>query len=80
MKYSVSPMEIQRAKPKGFPEGSGYISLYFLTQYIHSQLQILKELNLCICLTSRQYEKTFPSRGSNTGEVNVNIRMFSNLE
>ena len=27
MKYSVSP----RAKPEGFPKGSGYISMYDLT-------------------------------------------------
>ena len=26
MKYSLSPREILRAKPKGFSEGSGYIS------------------------------------------------------
>ena len=31
MKYSLSPREIPRAKPEGFPEGSGYISLYILT-------------------------------------------------
>ena len=28
MKYSLSTREIQRAEPKGFPEGSGYISPY----------------------------------------------------
>ena len=32
MKYSLRPMEILRAKPKAIPEGSGYISSYFLTQ------------------------------------------------
>ena len=32
MKYSLSPREILRAKPNGFPEGSGYISVYILTQ------------------------------------------------
>ena len=32
MKYSQSPREISRAKPKGFPEGSGYISLYIPTR------------------------------------------------
>ena len=32
MKYSLSPREILRAKPKGFPEGSDYILLYFLTR------------------------------------------------
>ena len=32
MKYSLSPREILRAKAVGFPEGSGYISLYFLTR------------------------------------------------
>ena len=28
MKYSLSPREIPRAKPKEFPKGSGYISSY----------------------------------------------------
>ena len=28
MKYSLSPREIQRAKPEGFSEGSVYISWY----------------------------------------------------
>ena len=32
MKYSVSRREILKAKPKVFPEGSGYISSYFLTR------------------------------------------------
>ena len=32
MKYSLNPREITRAKRKGFPEGSDYISSYFLTQ------------------------------------------------
>ena len=32
MKYSLSPREIPRAKPEGYPEGSGYISLYIPTQ------------------------------------------------
>ena len=31
MKYSLSPREIPRPKAEGFPEGSGYISLSFLT-------------------------------------------------
>ena len=31
MKYSLSLREIPRAKPKGFPKGSGYISTYFPT-------------------------------------------------
>ena len=28
MKYCLSPKEILRAEPEGFPEGSGNISLY----------------------------------------------------
>ena len=28
MKYSLSTREIPRAEPKGFPDGSGYISHY----------------------------------------------------
>ena len=32
MKYSLSPREIPRAKPEGFPKGTGYISSYILTQ------------------------------------------------
>ena len=29
--YSLSPKEISRANPEGFPKGSGYILLYFPT-------------------------------------------------
>ena len=32
MKYRLSLREIPRAKPKGFPEGSGYISSHVLTR------------------------------------------------
>ena len=32
IKYSLSRRETLWAKPEGFPEGLGYISLYFLTQ------------------------------------------------
>ena len=32
MKYSMSLREILRAKPQGFPEGSGYISSYIPIQ------------------------------------------------
>ena len=32
MKYILSPREILRAKPEGFPVGFDYISSYFLTQ------------------------------------------------
>ena len=31
MKYSLSPREILRAKPEGFPEGSSYVSSYLPT-------------------------------------------------
>ena len=57
MKYSLSMREIPRAEPKGFLEGSGYISLYILTgviiQYSSIVLPgraILEELILCIGL------------------------------
>ena len=32
MKYSLNLREILRVKPKGFPEGSVYISSHFLTK------------------------------------------------
>ena len=32
MKYSLSPKEIPRAEPEGFPEGSGNISMYTPTR------------------------------------------------
>ena len=32
VKYSLSPKEILRAKPEGFPEGLGYISPYIFTR------------------------------------------------
>ena len=40
MKYSLSQKEITRAKPKGFPEGSGYISSYFLPRVTIKTLSI----------------------------------------
>ena len=30
MKYSLSTRQILRAKPEGYPEGSGYISHYII--------------------------------------------------
>ena len=32
MEYSLSPNEMLRAKPEGFPEGSGYILSYIPTR------------------------------------------------
>ena len=32
MKYKLSPREIPRAKPEGFPEGLDYISSYIRTR------------------------------------------------
>ena len=79
MKYSLSPREISRVKPKGFPEGSGYISLYLLTRataiLIYKSsidlpgISILEELILRIALIAGQY-----------GKINFNSVMFSNGE
>ena len=63
MKYSLSPREIQRAKPRGFSKGSGYISAYILTQDTIQKFSItipvlsflraiLKELFLRIALAA----------------------------
>ena len=40
IQYSLSPREIPRAEPDGFPEGSGYISQYIQleSQYKHFHL------------------------------------------
>ena len=87
MKYSLR--EIPSAKPKEFPEGSGYISLYFLTRVTLQTFSIkfgivlpgrsvLQELILRIALTAGQYRKILPSKLSNTKELNFIIIMLSN--
>ena len=53
MKYSLSPREIPRAEPKGFPEGSGYISPYIPTQVIIQTFSISKIYTSSIVLTGR---------------------------
>ena len=79
MKYSLSQMEIPKEKPKGFPEGSGYISSYILTrvtietftitlQHCPPWRSILEELILRISPKAGQYGILLPSRLSNTGE------------
>ena len=85
----LSPGEIPRAKPEGFPKGSGssYI-LQLKSQYRHSQLQLQKfsfpAINIgrvdspyCSVNIAGQYGKILPSILSNTGEVNFNIIIFS---
>ena len=42
MKYRLSTRKILRAEPKGFPEPSGYISLYILTCVIIQTFSIYK--------------------------------------
>ena len=90
MKYSLSPREILRAKPKGFSEGSGYISSYFpshntdILNY-NSIINLpgkstLEELILRIAPPAGQYGKILYSIWSNTGGLNFNTIMFSNWE
>ena len=70
VKYSLSTREIPREEPKGFPEGSGYISLHIPTYVIIQTFSIsksytsslvltgraiLEELNLCIGLATRAF-------------------------
>ena len=75
MKYSLNPREIARAKPEGFPEGSGFISSYNPTRVTIQTFSIktpaLSFLNinigrvdsaLCIAPTAGQYGKILPSR------------------
>ena len=40
MKYRLSPREILRAEPEGFPEGSGDISSYTPTQVTIQEFSI----------------------------------------
>ena len=56
MKYSLSPREIPRSKPKGFPEGSGYVSSYFLTRVT---IQTFLITNLALTFLGDQYWKNW---------------------
>ena len=53
MKYSLSMREKLRAEHKGFPEGSGYISLYFRTLVIIKTFSISKSYNSSIIRLGR---------------------------
>ena len=53
MKYSLSTREIPRAEPKGFPEGSGYISPYIPTRVIIQIFSISKSYTSSIVLPGR---------------------------
>ena len=86
MKYSLRPREMPRAKAEGFPDGSGYISSFFLTRVTIQTFSItnpiparskLEELILRIAPTAGQYGEKLPSRFSKMGELNFNIIMFS---
>ena len=55
MKYSLIPREIPRAKPEGFPEGSGYILLYFLTRVT---VQTFSITNPALTFLGDQYWKS----------------------
>ena len=52
MKYSLSPREIPKAKPEGFPGGSGYILSYFMTQVT---MQTFSNTNQAITFLGDQY-------------------------
>ena len=64
MKYSLSPREIPRAKPKGFPEGSGHNTDIFNYKYSIDLpgISILEELILRTASTAGLYKKILPSR------------------
>ena len=53
MKYSLSKREIPRVGPKGFLEGSGYISPYILTSVIIQTFSISKSYAFSIVLLGR---------------------------
>ena len=90
MKYSLSPSESLRVKPKGFSEGSGYILSYIPTsvtiqtfsittsQHCLSWEIILEKLILCIAPTAGPYGNILPSRLNNIRELTFNIIIFSN--
>ena len=56
MNYSLSPREIPRPKPEGFPEGPDYISLCFLTQVT---IQTFTITNPALTFLGDQYWKSW---------------------
>ena len=89
MKYSLSPREIPRGKPKGFPEGSGIFCIVFpdsnhSTDILNYKFSIdllgrsiLAEMILRIAWTAGQYGKMLTSRMSNTGELRVKFQYYN---
>ena len=78
MKYRLSPREIPRAEPEGFPEGSGDISSYTPTRVTIQSFSITSTSQYFLVLgpteaKKPQYEKIFTSRIDNT-------RKYSHLE
>ena len=67
-------------EPEGNPEGSGYISLYILTQVTIKTFSITTPALLIVRIsqTAGKYGKILPSRLSNNGELNFNIIKFCN--
>ena len=55
MKYSLSLREMPRVEPKGFPEDSGYISLFISTQFIIQTLSISKIIHPVLFALVGQY-------------------------
>ena len=53
MKYCLSPREIPRAEPEGFPEGSGNISSYTPTQVTIQSFSITSTSQYFLVLASR---------------------------
>ena len=49
MKYCLSPREIPRAEPDGFPEGSGNISLYTPTGVTIQSFSITSQFSQKLC-------------------------------
>ena len=68
MKYRLSPREILRAEPEGFPEGSGDISSYTPTRVTIQSFSITSTSQYFLVLgppevRRPQYEKILASRG-----------------
>ena len=69
MKYSLSPREIPRAKHEGFPEGTGYNSLYIpirvTIQTFSIKTPALNFLDINVGRAeSRHYSDSFATRES----------------
>ena len=68
MKYRLSPREIPRAEPEGFPQGSGDISSYTPTQVTIQSFSITSTSQYFLVLglpglRRPHYEKILASRG-----------------